>query len=264
MSLPRYLSSTPLYVFVQQECNTQQLCCLALANVWYNYLRTMAKLLEKNRAIDLRKHGISIKQIADTLGVSKSTVSVWCRDIRLSDKALCRLSNAGKERSTAALLAYSESKRELRQKKTSENQKCGKNSLGTLTKRDRYCIGLGLYWGEGYKQGNREFGFTNSDPAMMSFYITWLQQVFSVSKQDLILRVSINAQHTNRVTEVETYWSNKLDIPHSQFTKISLIKTTSKKVYADSSAHYGTLRIKVRLGSDYREQVLGAIAHLSS
>jgi hypothetical protein len=55
-----------------------------------------------------------------------------------------------------------------------------------LNSRDIYCIGLGLYWGEGYKTGNQEFGFTNSDPKMVCFYIYWLESTFGVKKSELM------------------------------------------------------------------------------
>jgi len=224
----------------------------------------MAKIREKEQARQLRRKGTSLKQIANELHVSKSTVSVWCRDISLSDAATAKLTRSSAHRNTAGLLAYSEQKRLERQAKTKENQKSGAKKLGTLNDRDVLCIGLGLYWGEGYKNGNREFGFTNSDPQMILFYLRWLRVIFSTRKDSLTLRVSINESHKNRIKKVETYWSNLTDIPLKQFTKSSLIKTSSKKQYKNHSKHYGTLRIKVQLGSDYREQVLGAIKHLTS
>ena len=219
----------------------------------------MAKLREKILARQLRTKGFSIKQIADQLQVSKSTASVWCRDVVLSDKAVERLVKSSTHRNVAGLLHYSETQRHIRQSKTKLNKEAGQLRLGTPTDRDVYCIGLGLYWGEGYKNGNREFGFNNSDPQMILFYIKWLETVFSIQRESLTLRVSINATHQNRITSVESYWSYLTDVPPHQFTKSSLIKTTSKKRYKNHNDHYGTLRVKVQRGSDFREQVLGAI-----
>ena len=224
----------------------------------------MAKTREREQAQALRKAGSSINTIAKQLQVSKSTVSVWCRDIELSKQALAKLEKSSGHRSASALLAFSESKRQARSKATKNNERLGRKMVGKLSKRDVVCVGLGLYWGEGYKRGNREFGFTNSDPDMIIFYIKWLQYVFKITEADLILRVSINSQHKNRIKDVESFWSNITRVPLSQFTKSSLIKTSSKKQFSNFNEHFGTLRVKVRLGSDYREQVLGAIKHISS
>jgi hypothetical protein len=124
-------------------------------------------------------------------------------------------------------------------------------------------VGLGLYWGEGYKKGSQEMGFTNSDPDMIRFYIDWLHASYGIRRSNLILRVSINNQHTFRVTEVEEYWSKVCNIPRNQFTKMSLIKVQSKK-HILTTDHYGTLRIKVRKGTQLRRRVLGSITAIAS
>ena len=220
----------------------------------------MAKIKEKEIAQKLRRKGWSIGDIAEKLSVSKSTVSHWCRDIALSVHAIERISTKSKTKSTAALLKFSEKMRRARLEDTVQSSLKGKKMIGVLSKRDIFCIGLGLYWGEGYKRGSQEFGFTNSDPLMIKFYIQWLESVFAVAHKDLILRVSINASHAHRISEVQKYWSHETNIPESQFTKISLIKTQSKKRYTNEKAHFGTLRIKVRRGTQFRREVLGAIA----
>jgi hypothetical protein len=139
----------------------------------------------------------------------------------------------------------------------------GGQMVGRMSERDVLMVGLGLYWGEGYKKGNQEFGFTNSDPAMIKFYIRWLQTCFGISKSDLILRISINVMHRQRVKEVESYWIRETTIPFTQFTKTSIIKSVVKKVYKNHGEHFGTLRIKVRCGTKLRRVVLGAIQGLT-
>ena len=48
----------------------------------------MAKYKEKIKAQELRERGRSIKEITKTLNVSKGSVSVWCRDIKLTKKQI--------------------------------------------------------------------------------------------------------------------------------------------------------------------------------
>jgi len=218
----------------------------------------MAKFKEKNKALQLRTQGMSIGDIAQRLEVSKSTVSLWCKDIFLSDAALRRIAQKGKTKSTLALLRYSESLRQKRKAQTESSFLIGKKKIGRLSNRDIYCIGLGLYWGEGYKKGSQEFGFTNSDPFMVLFYLRWLSVVFGVQKSELILRVSINEMHKNRIAEVEQYWSHITAVPLRQFTQSSLIRTRNRKIYTNNN-HMGTLRIKVRRGTNWRREILGSI-----
>lgn len=46
------------------------------------------KLLEKEKAQGLRLNGLSLKQISQTLNVSKGSVSVWVRDIVVPEEVL--------------------------------------------------------------------------------------------------------------------------------------------------------------------------------
>jgi len=222
----------------------------------------MARQREREQALLLRNRGKSIGDIASQLSVSKSTVSNWCRDIRLSEKQRAKLATLSKHHATAALLRASEHQREQRLKHTEHMISVGQTDVGKCTKRDLFMVGLGLYWGEGYKKGNQELGFTNSDPQMISFYIRWLKTIYGIGNDELILRVSINTIHTKRVKEVEKYWSKLTSIPISQFTKPSLIRSKSEKMYRDQKHHFGTLRIKVRRGTDLRRRILGSISAL--
>ena len=51
----------------------------------------MANILEKNKALILRRKGRSITEIAEKLNVPKSTIGVWCRNLKLGKKQIERL-----------------------------------------------------------------------------------------------------------------------------------------------------------------------------
>ncbi|MEM9336357.1 MAG: helix-turn-helix domain-containing protein [Patescibacteria group bacterium] len=217
------------------------------------------KKAERKKALQLRAKGKSLNEIARVLSVSKSTASVWCKDIKISGAAKKRLAARTKQKSVAGLERYLAERKKQKEKDIIKNIEQGMRQLGVLSERDVYCIGLGLYWGEGYKKGSQEFGFTNSDPQMIIFYLHWLESVFGVSRDKLILRVSINQLHSYREKDVLRFWSKTTGVPLRQFTKTSFIKTRSLKMYANQGVHMGTLRVKVRSGTSMRRQVLGAI-----
>lgn len=199
---------------------------------------------------------------ATRTSVSISTACILCKRLSrrytvdsptttcyMSTKAIQALRKASKQKHLQRL-----AKEELLQKE-------GAKEVGQISKRDLFIAGLALYWGEGYKSLGQEVGFTNSDPAMLLFFIKWLSRCYGVTSDRLICRISINAIHAARVTTVEKYWRQFVGLPQSQFTKTSLIKAASKKVYKNHLTHYGTLRIKVRNGTDLRRKILGSIGH---
>ena len=224
----------------------------------------MAYTKEKETALVLRKEGMSIQDIANKLNLSKSTVSLWCRNILLSPLQIQRLQEKQKNASMKALMLYYEKNRKDRLERIEVATKLGKMDVVNFNNRDLFITGLSLYWAEGYKKGNEEVGFTNSDPEMLKIMIRWFKEIYHIKKEDFVMRVSINKVHTDRIQKVIEYWSQTLDTPVTQFTNTSLIQVNSKKVYTSSETYYGTLRIKVRRGTNLRRRILGSIEQLKS
>ncbi len=217
----------------------------------------MAKPKKKNKARELRRKGESIREIADKINASKSSVSIWCRDIKLTPKQIKRLDERMKKGRYRGRLKGARVQREKRLKEINQLKKKGRESIGGLTERDLMLFGLGLYWGDGAKGGRVKV--SNSDPVLIKFVIKWLTISWGVSQEELTLHIHINQIHKNRVSEVETFWSELTGIPKEQFTKTTLIKAKNKKVYNNFEEHYGTAMVIVRKSSNMFHKMMGAI-----
>ena len=212
----------------------------------------------------LRRKGASIGVIADKLGVSKSTASLWCKDIALSKSQIDALHAGMKKAGTRALLLAAEKKRAERIRNIERYSRRGARDVGRLSKRDLFILGLGLYWGEGYKNGSEETAFTNSDPHMIRVFISWLERIYDVPKNTLIFRISINKIHEKRIDSILRYWTDFLGVSKDQFTKPSFIQTPVKKIYKNNDQYYGILRVKARNGVNLRRRILGSLDKLRS
>jgi hypothetical protein len=156
-------------------------------------------------------------------------------------------------------LRYSEQRREQRIRNHISQRKQGAITVGKISKRDIFVLGLGLYWGEGYKGSNGEMGFTNSNPEMILFYLRWLY-LLNIHKEDLIFRLSINKIFKKQEKEMINFWVKYLRIYQSQFSKTTLIKSKLRKLdYGNIAKYKGTLRVKVRKGLALKNKILGAI-----
>jgi len=223
----------------------------------------MAKIKEKTKAQELRKKGWSINEIAQKIDASKSTVSLWCRDIALTPAQIKRLTEKQTSKSYEGRLKGLEKIRQRRIKEVELLRKEGIKEIDKLTKREFLVAGIALYWSEGYTAPvNYEVGFTNSDPKMILFMLEWFKKCCKVDNDKFSLRVGINEIHGDRTKEVEKYWSKFTNIPLSQFNKISLKKTKIKKIYKNHNEHFGTLRVKVRQGTKLRRKIDGWIEGL--
>lgn len=220
----------------------------------------MAKFELKSKVQFLRKRGMSLKQIMREAGISKSTASLWCRDIVLSEAQRQALKKKMIEGGHAGRLKGAEANH----LKKVESQELARmeaaHILRSVSERDRLVSGIALYWAEGSKaESTFGFIFVNSDPAMISFMYRWLLEVMRVSKEDIYLHVSINEIHKPRIEKVLRFWSNLLDLPRSQFAKTFFMKVAQKKIYENHDVHYGVCRLGVRRSSLLKYKILALI-----
>lgn len=230
--------------------------------IYSGAILSMVKLFAREKALEMRARGTSIGQISRELGVSKSTVSLWCKNIALSQSQIEAIHTGMRKAGTRALLLVAEKKRAERMRAIEHFKRIGAKDVGRLSKRDLFILGLGLYWGEGYKNGSEETGFTNSDPGMIRIFVSWLCRIYGIQKTDLIFRISINQIHSKRIDTVMRYWTQLLGVSKTQFTKTSLIKSPVKKLYKNNDNYYGVLRVKVRNGVNLRRRILGSLEKL--
>ncbi len=218
----------------------------------------------KDKAKKMRENGASLGDISKKLHIAKSTLSFWCKDMILSESVINKIKTKGRAESMKGLFKYSEFKRKERLDRNILQKKEGASSVGALSERDILMIGLGLYWGEGYKYENGELGFTNSNPLMIRFYFKWLK-LWNVEKDSLILRLTLNEFFRKEESNIKNFWINFLDVKESQFSKTTFIKTNLKKASMKNIEKYkGILRVKVRKGTALRNKILGALEHISN
>lgn len=224
-------------------------------------MKLVAKSKQKFEAVQLRQTGESIKIIAKKLGVSAGSVSIWCRDVQLSDVQLKELERRSRDPNYGKRLENSTRQRKIKEEKIDRLLKEGIGKIGDLSKREVFLVGVALYWAEGFKK-DTQVGFANSNLGMIKFYLKWLCECCDVRLEDLIFRVTLNISHKNRIDEVQKHWSKSLGIPLINFRKPFYQKFVWKKSYKNPNEYYGVLRIKVRRSTDFLRKIHGWIEGL--
>jgi len=151
-------------------------------------------------------------EIADALGVSKSSVSLWTSDVEFDDAAWSARVEA---RRRAAASTRRRSTLSLRREQEIELARVmGIAEIGTISDREFLVAGLMLYAGEGFKTKG-SVGMANTDPRLLAFFVAWLRRFFDVDEQRLRVRLYL---HEGRDLDAATaHWSRLLDIPSDQF-----------------------------------------------
>ncbi|HUS60478.1 MAG TPA: helix-turn-helix domain-containing protein [Nevskiaceae bacterium] len=180
----------------------------------------------REKAIRMREKGLSLKEISEKMGISKSTASLWFRNLNLNKKAQERL----KKRQ---LLGYYKTQLIRRKKR----EKIFKNLTRQATKQiakikfDKNCYKLLcalLYWAEGTHSSDTQVKFTNSDSMMISAFLKLLRESFRLDEKKFRALVHIHEYHDE--IKQKKFWSKITKIPLSQFHK-SYCKPNTKKEY---------------------------------
>ncbi|MFZ2523481.1 MAG: hypothetical protein WAW92_03810 [Minisyncoccia bacterium] len=217
----------------------------------------MAKYDIKIIARRIRKEqALSIGQIAKRLGASKSSVSLWCRDIILTEEQIRDLRN--QEGNIRGRLMGAESNRSKKRKAIEINYKEAFAMLKKVSHRDLLIAGICLFWGEGSKTGSR-FIFINSDPFMLKVMKDFLLKIIKINKEDIYATIQINKIHESRMDVIVKFWSRYLEIPLNRFSKPYYINVKPKKIYENHDNYYGILRLRVLRGSNLQYKMLGLL-----
>lgn len=163
------------------------------------------KLREREQARDLRAEGLSMPEIAERIGVSKSSVSLWTRDVPFEPRPRAR----ARRREPNALMRR-------KQAEIDRLMAEGHERVGQLSEREFLTAGIALYAGEGAK-GDGAVIFANSDARLIVFFCAWLRRFFTIDETRLRMRLYL---HEGLDLAAATHhWSRLTGIPASQFTK---------------------------------------------
>jgi hypothetical protein len=198
------------------------------------------KLEEKTKAQNLRRSGYSIKDISKKLLVSKASVSVWVRNIKLTNSQKLILNRRGSNLNIVEKRRTTRLKNEQNKREVIITQ--AGHGIESINKNDLKIIGTMLYWAEGRKRGKRTVGFSNSDPEMIKIIMRFFREICEVKNKKF--RGHIHTFSHLNVEKSEKYWSKITKIPKKQFYKTYSKPSISSKQKMNTIP-YGTIDIMV-------------------
>ena len=217
-----------------------------------------SKVEEKNKAIELRKQGLSYREILEQVLVAKSSLSLWLKSVNLTTSQKQRLT----DKKLASALRGAMKRKDARIALTKEIKDKARNEIGKLSERELWLIGISLYWAEGskekeYRPGSRVV-FSNSDPHMIKVFLRWLLEVIKISEQKIYFAIYIHESHKNRLEEVKNYWQTKTGFPIESFKwiyfKKNKINTKRRNI---GNTYFGLLRVMIVESSTLNRKIQG-------
>jgi transcriptional regulator with XRE-family HTH domain len=218
--------------------------------------RPNAKDEVRAKARELRDQGLDYEEIATELGVSKSSISLWVRDMPTPPHLTYEES---RKRAVEGMRRYWAAERPVREAARQATIAAAAAEIGPLSDRELLIAGAVAYWCEGLKGKPRQrcdrVVFVNSDPGLIGFFLRFLDSV-GIDPERLGYRLLI---HENAdIRAAEHFWLDVTGAEPGQFKKASLKrhnpKTVRKKVGAD---YHGCLVISVQESTELYQRIEG-------
>lgn len=176
----------------------------------------------RHQAVELRKKGYSLKEIAHRFGITKSTASAWSRDILLGKKAQRRLLTVIKRGQFI-------NAKNRRAKTKATEQKYFDEALEEMRSNpdhDKIMCAM-LYWCEGNKSSH-SIVFTNSDPKLAKTFLRLFRKSFVIDESKFHPCIHIHSYHSE--AKQLDFWSKITDINKRQFIKSYRKPNTGKRI----------------------------------
>lgn len=184
----------------------------------------------KAAATELRKVGMSLREIESKLGIPRSTLSGWLRSVSLSPEqshslALRKQEGLKKARNQAVLAHKAAKLERVRAAKIEADESLRNLTITTSTLDIALAL---LYMGEGSKNGT--MSIASSDPRILQFYIATLGLNYDITPDKM--RCELHLRVDQKPEEIKKYWSEILGISLCKFGYVAQdIRSKGKKTY---------------------------------
>ncbi len=163
---------------------------------------------------DLRRVGLSYREIAQLVPVSRGTLSGWCRDIVLCAEHRARLMEL--RPSVIAVRDKAQRRRAASLTRAAGIRDAARAEAAFLIGEPTWLAGVVAYWAEGAKT-SRELLFSNSDPDLITLFVDWTRAWLAVDPQRLSAKLHLHSGQDEH--ERRQFWSRVSGIPVERFGK---------------------------------------------
>lgn len=191
--------------------------------------------MSKNKAfaVKLRKKGLSMRNIGNRLGIARSTLSNWFKNIDLTDKQKEKLKKQWGLGLIKARKKASEWHKTQKEKRLIEARLTAQQVLDKLNLGNSNIIELALamlYLGEGIKSSD-DTAIGNSDPLILKTFVHILINYYKINPAKI--KCGLNLRADQNPKKIRSFWSKTLNLPIKNFTYINIDKRTiGSKTYS--------------------------------
>lgn len=192
---------------------------------------------EKQRARELRRQGWSYNDVLKEVSVSKGTLSLWLRDITLTEEQIfgrqCR-QTAGREK-------FIKNVRLRRDARWAEYRREAEEEFATLSQDAQFMFGLALYVGEGSKTSGNQLCLTNCDPRVIRKGLEFYAKI-GLPRGGIHLAIQIHPGLSKQ--GAEAFWQEVTGLPLEHFHTTREVISRASKLTKGHLQVYGTCQLR--------------------
>ncbi len=205
-----------------------------------------ARLEDRNKAIELRRKGLSYKEIQTFVRVSKGLLSMWLSDLELSPAEEKQLESKILERKKRGRLNSKISNQTRRLERERRTLKEAEIIFKKRKGDPQFLMGIALFWAHGSKSSSN-FNFMSTDTDMIFIMFAWVQKYLSVGKDRVRVRICVPEDQPTQA--FVGFWAKNLGISENS---IAVSREKTRKTKHITNPYYkGCVRLTV-VGVTYK------------
>jgi len=177
------------------------------------------KTLERQKATRLRERGLTYYEIGQLLAVSKSSLSLWLRNVPYE------ITNETRHKRKIASINTGQLQHQRKLERVNRIRQEAKQEITEINYEKLKLLGIMAYWAEGSKTKDSLVKFTNTDPNFISFTLKWLREVCNVPNDKIKVHIRVHNDIDSK--KAENFWSKLTGMPRKNFYKTTIKKSGS-------------------------------------
>ncbi|QQG52275.1 MAG: hypothetical protein HY931_02945 [Candidatus Falkowbacteria bacterium] len=204
--------------------------------------------LDKDQALKLRLSGKSYNQISNLLKIPKSTLSVWLKDVPLSEKAKSVIKSRTNELAVSKLIERNKNQTVLASQRHEVIYKQATKEAKNLLDNPLFITGVSLYWAEGYKKGWtdskwKSIDFANADSEMIAIMMLFFKKFLNIKEYKIKIQIMLHDEQNSQ--KALDYWRNITKVPKENFFKPCCVISKASNGKIKNKLEYGTVHIRI-------------------
>jgi DNA-binding Lrp family transcriptional regulator len=201
-------------------------------------------------AIKLRKKRKSYNEISKILGIPKSTLHYWFRNLRWSEEIKKELTRKAIRKATKRMRILIKINKQRWEKWRKKSQKAAKKEFSKLKSNPIFIAGIMLYCGEGDNKPRSSVRIANTNPRIIKLFYKFLRKICKIPKEKVYVNLLLYPDLQEE--KCKNFWYKQTGIPLKQFGKSTIIsgRHPTKKL------ENGICLLKVKASGELKEKIL--------